>query len=124
MYGGEGTYMARALLKMLIDDNELLNTFRYKKPEFYTHHSKNISIRNNFFYPNPANSVIYLNIPERNDKNIKIQINDYLDRELMSYHLSSLDNQINIDYLKNGIYFINVVQDGKKLRNGKIIVLH
>jgi hypothetical protein len=68
-------------------------------------------------YPNPANDVISIRLPETINGKINLRIED-LSGKLVAdenYFISSLDKRIlnkDISTLTNGMYLIHVMQDG------------
>lgn len=77
--------------------------------------------------PNPANDFIKISIDELIVGELKINITDITGQHLQSYSFKKTFNffetSIDISSLSNGIYFVQLISDGK-LYNKKVIHLH
>ncbi len=80
----------------------------------------NYSIRNNFnIYPNPFSES--LNISRKEEMgNVKLKIFDFNGKLVFLEHISKNKN-IDLSQLKNGIYFLQVFENGKSVLSKKII---
>ena len=77
---------------------------------------KDISIKDDFiFYPNPTNSLLFIEIPFGN---LKYSLTDLTGIVLISNEIKSTKITIDVNSLPNGIYFLNV---NNKIRK-KIII--
>ncbi len=82
------------------------------KPEFFE------------IYPNPANNIIF--IRSKNDiQNFSVEISDVLGKHMLPYKpvadLTGENFLLNITDLKQGIYFINILSDGKVIYRSKVL---
>jgi hypothetical protein len=71
-------------------------------------------------YPNPGQSIIYLDIEDKSDNTIKAVIYDLMGRKVSEQNISSGNNKINIEKLTIGTYLLKI-QLNKKTSNFKII---
>ncbi len=70
-------------------------------------------------YPNPSSNVFYLDLVDPTDIHYKIfSINGRL---LLENDLKFSSNQINLDQIKNGIYFLGIYKNNKPIKTYKII---
>jgi len=75
------------------------------------------NVNNNFDFsvnPNPANDII--NIKMGNTKNVTVNIHNAIGKIVLTKtfnNISSLDKDINLSELNSGIYFIEVINNGK-----------
>lgn len=70
-------------------------------------------------YPNPANSV--LNINTENSENMSYKVFNLQGTEIMSGNVSSSNNQISIDAISQGVYFIKLTASDKTSTTMKFI---
>lgn len=70
-------------------------------------------------YPNPANSV--LNINTTNAENMSYKVFNLQGTEIMSGNVSSSNNQISIDAISQGVYFIKLTASDKTSTTMKFI---
>ena len=70
-------------------------------------------------YPNPSSNIFHLDIPDPTDIHYKIfSINGQL---LVEDNLEFRSNQIKIDQVKKGIYFLGIYRNNQKIKTYKII---
>ena len=62
-------------------------------------------------YPNPATSVLNININNTNFKNSNVSITNVSGQELVNTNMSGTNTQLNIESLSNGIYFLNITNE-------------
>lgn len=74
---------------------------------------KNISSNQILMYPNPTNGIVYIN------KNLNIQVYDVLGSMIINKKATS---SIDLSILSDGLYFINIIDDNKKLIERKKII--
>ncbi len=75
-------------------------------------------------YPNPATNNFNINYDFKNAKNAKIEILSIIGSLINSQEISTNSNRATIDIsnIKNGIYFYNIIVDGRKIESKKIII--
>lgn len=83
-----------------------------------------ISISN--IYPNPANEYATLDFRLKSNKTAKVSFINILGGTVGEYNLNSLDRSLRIETRSwdNGIYFYQLVLDGKKVATKKLLVRH
>jgi hypothetical protein len=95
----------------------VLNTKIY---HFYSAFTTNISETTNTdkitVYPNPTNSTFVIDY----DKAGLIKLYDMLGKEVLNQTFNG-KTEININHLHSGIYFVNVISEGKIVGNSKIL---
>lgn len=73
-------------------------------------------------YPNPSNSLINIEVNTLNQQSVDIQLFDMMGRKIQE-QLSVVENtSFNVNHLADGVYFINVVQNGVSIATSKVIV--
>jgi polyhydroxybutyrate depolymerase len=70
-------------------------------------------------YPNPSQSVLYINFDNTNVDELDIEVSDLFGRVVM--RIKASNNQINIDQLENGIYFLNIKKQSQIFTSLKFI---
>jgi hypothetical protein len=74
-------------------------------------------------YPNPSSTFFYLNIKSNTDNNINIQIFNVLGENVyVQNHISQFPSLINIENLVNGIYFVDIIQNNKRIATKKVFI--
>lgn len=73
-------------------------------------------------YPNPANTFFNVALELVNDKNATITITDLLGREITRKDVTDATTVFNTKTLNSGIYFVNVLSEGKVIANSKLII--
>ncbi len=73
------------------------------------------------FYPNPANSFIFLNL-DPNNKMEQISITDLSGKVLLNWHYIK-NNRLDVSSLKDGLYIIQVITNDGVLTN-KLMIAH
>ena len=83
----------------------------------------NTESNNNQFkiYPNPANNVIKLDFGSNDNRSIIVS--DIVGKNIIKFENNSNYTEINTSYFANGIYFISVIKDNKRITH-KIIINH
>lgn len=73
-------------------------------------------------YPNPASDFVYINnLDESSEYTVKIY--DIPGKEVRSLHISNvIKTEISFEGLKNGVYFVTVLNSERKLTTEKIII--
>ncbi len=67
-------------------------------------------------FPNPAQSSIYVNIPENiNYNRFKIYISNIVGQKLISLNISKVKNEINISSLPAGLYIMEIFSDDMRV---------
>ena len=75
-------------------------------------------------YPNPAKDYFFIDYEFENAQSAQIQILNVLGSNMITQSLSNISGKAKIDIskLENGIYFYNVIVDGRKVASKKLIV--
>jgi hypothetical protein len=79
-----------------------------------------LTIKSNYFYPNPTKGIIYLN-PIRFSEDIPIIAKLFDMRGKLVFSTKNITNCLDFSHLKNGMYFLETQSKNKTLRN-KIII--
>jgi hypothetical protein len=79
--------------------------------------SDQMDMKNSLFYPNPAESVIYLN--PSFDKNSVVEVFDISGRQLRSFDLNR-GYTLSLDELHSGIFLLRITLPDEKILYGKI----
>ena len=76
-------------------------------------------------YPNPNNGDMTISYFIPQNKKAELAIYDMSGRQVKSYFLTGERNQLSISEkdLQEGIYFYNVVSNGKLIKQDKIVVI-
>lgn len=90
----------------------------YSVPEASPNSSEELSDEIEF-YPNPASNLVTFNIKDKS-KPVYIELYDLMGRKVFSKNLSDT-YQLNVSFLKNGVYTYVVTQN-EELKRGKIII--
>ncbi|MCC6181269.1 MAG: T9SS type A sorting domain-containing protein, partial [Bacteroidia bacterium] len=83
------------------------------------------SINSNVFkiYPNPANDVITINYDGLKETNSSIEIINTVGQTLIKQDVANETSQnINVSNLSNGIYFVQIKQNGKSIATKKLVI--
>lgn len=84
---------------------------------------KNPEILNVFnVYPNPTNSFINVDVKTLNHQAVNVQLFDVMGRKIQEQTSIIESTNFNVNNLSEGIYFINVVQDGVSVATSKVVV--
>lgn len=119
--GGDAVYIARAMLGIDPDDYESV-TYGVE-PEFVDKQDKETHIK---VYPNPANNRIHIALKGKETKrSLFVEIYDLTGRSVQYEELGSgRDFNVNVEALKNGIYFVKVTDYKNLTEKTKIIIRH
>ena len=123
IYGGEAVYMARAMLKIFVDED--LTFARRSAPEFYT--NKKIEANNYqliFVFPNPASSEV--NVILSGTGNKKLLMFNSIGTLIKSVDLSK-DLPIftfNVESFEEGIYNVATSDDNGITKTNNLVVIH
>ena len=119
--GGDGVYVARAMLG--IDPDDYGVSYRKPRPDLDTSTPLSTSVK---VYPNPAqNSIIVEFTQETELLNAKIEFFDIIGKNVREINLNGESNieTVSISGLKNGIYFIKISNKNTYIDIFKIIKL-
>lgn len=73
-----------------------------------------MNVNGNFtIFPNPANSVVFVDAISLKDQIVTVNVTDISGKILIEQHKLATDNSISIAELSDGIYFLNVFLDDK-----------
>ena len=72
-------------------------------------------------YPNPASKTIRLQIKNRNIEKMNVDIVDITGKTVLSENMTATSEEIDIDQLSSGMYFVSLRQDGRTLGYKKLI---
>ena len=87
----------------------ILNTTEFERAE------------NFILYPNPADKTITLQVKNQNIKQLKVDIMDITGKTVLSKSMTANSEEIDINKLSSGMYFISLKQDGKTLGFQKLL---
>jgi hypothetical protein len=73
-------------------------------------------------YPNPTNSIVNVEVKAFNQENVDVQLFDMMGRKIQEQFSVVDRTSFNVNHLSEGIYFINVVQNGVSIATSKVIV--
>ncbi len=124
IYGGEAVYMARAMLKIFVDDD--LSLARSKAPDFYTNKKSDVSTISSFIYPNPANKEVHLMFskPDQEEKYVTI-LNSYGETvKFLKWEKNIPIFTLNTEAFSPGIYNISVSINNESSQTNKLVVIH
>jgi hypothetical protein len=112
--GGYGVYTARVMLG--IDPNEYSLTYRKTEPLLFNENLVKV-------YPNPANNQLTIELPEDVEP-IKtyVEIFNIHGQRLLVALIESTFNTIDVSSLPEGIMFYRVMNNGKPIGTGKIVI--
>ena len=92
-------------------------------------HSKNSQSSIQRIYPNPASDVVRvnLNIAEEGKSDVEILVSDISGKQLLQKDYTEVPPsrfypQVDLSSLSNGIYFINVLVNGKLIGSSKVVI--
>ena len=77
-------------------------------------------------FPNPAHDYVYINgIPANFVNNVNLSITDLLGRSYLyeDFKINTIPFRLDISFLNNGVYLLNLTSGNNKLLN-KIIIKH
>lgn len=75
-----------------------------------------------FFYPNPTRGIINIQIKIPINKETTISLYDFYGREVLKNNVNAKDFEINISNFSNGIYFIELQDEGGRTRKKVAII--
>lgn len=123
IYGGEAVYMARAMLKIFVDED--LTFARRSAPEFYTNKKNGANnVKSTFLFPNPANSEVSVILSGTKDK--RLLVFNSLGSLVKSIELSK-DLPIftfNVESFEEGIYNVAISDENGITKTNKLVVIH
>jgi len=129
LQGGNAVYQARIAL-MTIAENviEFPDNCDYNSERsMQTMNSNSVAEVNNPFklYPNPNNGNMVLEYIINATDKAEINISDISGKLINSYLLNSDENKVTIneEHLKNGVYFYQVIINGKVKQSDKLIII-
>ncbi len=123
-YGGEGTFMARAMLRLLIEDDFSLS--RKKAPNFFVNKKPQSKFIKGILSPNPVNQSVNIRLTEKIDDEKSIFVRNtygsivlYLkwEKELPIF-------TINTEKLKSGVYYVSIHANDEIFQTDKMVVIH
>ncbi len=120
--GGDGVYVARAMLG--IDAEDYGVSYRIKKPENGT--STSLSVPNIIIYPNPTQEKITIEFKEDIEiNNAKIEVYNNIGGKIKDINLNGDSNIeiVSLSGLRNGIYFIKISNNNIYIDSFKLIKL-
>lgn len=87
---------------------------RHQFVSYYPLDIKEVNSGVNFLiYPNPTNGILNVKIEDINATNKQISIFDVVGKKVYSQKIDNISEQINLSYLKSGVYFIKYEFNGK-----------
>ncbi len=123
IYGGEAVYMARAILRIFVDED--LTFARRIAPEFYTNKSNIKSdATSNFIFPNPASKEVNFLIGEGGKKTLLI-FNSF-GSLVKSFEISKdlIKFTLNVEGINQGVYNVLISDENGISKNGRMVVVH
>ncbi len=91
---------------------------QYNKIEETSSDIKKISV-----YPNPAQSIIYMNMSNIQGSDLNAEIYDMFGKKILSKNVPELQlNEIDISHLPSGVYIITVQESNKSISRNKFII--
>lgn len=72
-------------------------------------------------WPNPCKDFLIINVLDYNPQKMILQLFNSIGEKLISKKLYQGSNFIEVDYLNIGLYFISIQENGKEIKNEKII---
>ena len=124
IYGGEAVYMARAMLRIFVDED--LTFARTKAPEFYTNKKDVSKAILSFVYPNPANNEFHLVIPGSDQEEKFVTIADAYGKivNLSKWEKNTPIFTINSGSFSPGIYNVSVSIKNGVSQTNKLVIIH
>lgn len=114
-YGFEGMFNfgvnAKNNPSLLPDSSEVFLSIRNQE----ILHSFNV-------FPNPTNSILNVELTTTNQQNVDVQLFDMMGRKIEEQFSVVNKASFNVSQLSEGVYFINVVQNGISVATSKVIV--
>lgn len=103
------------------------------KVEFYTEYiaGSGVGIKDAIYeysisnaYPNPATNNFNINYNFKNAQSARVEILSVIGSVVSSQEISTNSNQARIDIsnINNGVYFYNIIVDGRKIESKKLII--
>jgi uncharacterized protein affecting Mg2+/Co2+ transport len=126
MYGGESVYIARAILRIFVDEDN--STSRKKAPDFYTKgkSAKTNIIQKQYLYPNPSNEKGICSFPKNGEDRKLIRVTDVYGKIVKS--LIWVENQelfsFNVTDLLPGLYNFTIFVKDEAVHSEKLVVIH
>jgi hypothetical protein len=118
-YGGEGVYMARAMLNLTVID-------RIPALRKASHHEQKPEIiPSGKFYPNPASSEVTYVSNKEFEKGDNLEIFDNVGSLIKIISLPEKQNKFtfNVANLQSGVYYSKVISASKEKRVEKLVII-
>ena len=76
-------------------------------------------------YPNPANKVWMIQLPEESSEAYTLQLMDLTTQKVsLQQALTAGQNTLHLEHLPAGVYFYKIEKNGLYLESGKLIIVH
>ncbi len=86
---------------------------------------KNTMFSDIFLYPNPANDVLVLKLPESAEfGNYQLSISNTLGEVLLNVPVYSVEHQISTSHWPNGVYFVKIIQNNTTVMTTSVFIQH
>ena len=74
-------------------------------------------------FPNPAQDILNFESVLENGKNILIQVFDIQGRLMNQFDFSGNQQRVDVSKWSDGMYFYQIINEGEKIKNGKVSIL-
>ena len=122
IYGGEAAYIARAMLKIFVDDNT--TSSRRLAPEFYTHGNFARSSETlSFLYPNPTKKEVNVILSGGNNKVIRVfnPMGTLVKSIELNKNLSIFT--MNVEDLNSGVYQVSISDNNGTTKTNHLVII-
>lgn len=106
----------------------LLNTIKFfgEYQNIETTGIQNNEIGELTIYPNPNYGLLNIKLPSKVGSSIKVVIRNVTGEKVLkkSFERIDLNNQVDITSLESGLFFVEVIEDGKSIANRKLFVMN
>ncbi|NNC84637.1 MAG: T9SS type A sorting domain-containing protein [Bacteroidia bacterium] len=116
-YGGEGVYIARAMLG--IDVEDAFPAARLANPNL----QMEAEALKTVIYPNPANNLAYLHVEKSEEEKLTVEVNNVYGKHVYSTTNYNSLIELNTSAFVSGIYLVNVYIDDELKTTKKLTVL-